>query len=346
MCGLYGFINYGEVKHVDKKDSLLKELGYYCSVRGTDATGIAFNIDKKLEIDKAPEEGYSFKFNVPNDTKAVMGHVRRTTQGSEKRNYNNHPFRGYVDGTSFALAHNGVISNDRELARKLGLPKTKIETDSYVAVQLIEYFGALNMDACKFVAEQVEGMYTFTLLDNNDCLWIIKNDSPLVLIDFKTIGLIVYASTPEILLQSCIEWYDTKHILLDVLEGKTTVRYIKPSAGDIIKINPDGTIEEDKFQPKTYGYGRYYTRWDSWAYQGACLEDPYEIISREDDETTEYQSYYEKEIRKLCELNNIPVTVIDMLKDWGYTLIDIEDAIYSGQLEDLIEEIQEYEKEI
>ncbi|UQT46789.1 hypothetical protein M5E87_16235 [Flavonifractor plautii] len=36
------------------------------------------------------------------------------------------------------MAHNGVLHNDGYLRRSLSLPKTKIETDSYIAVQLIE----------------------------------------------------------------------------------------------------------------------------------------------------------------------------------------------------------------
>ena len=69
----------------------------------------------------------------------MMGHTRMATQGNCRKNYNNHPFPGRAGGQAFALAHNGVLSNDDILRRKLALPETKIETDSYVAVQLIEY---------------------------------------------------------------------------------------------------------------------------------------------------------------------------------------------------------------
>ena len=61
-----------------------------------------------------------------------------TTQGSEKRNCNNHPFEGHCGKEAFALAHNGVLYNDRELRREQHLPTTPIETDTYVAVQLLE----------------------------------------------------------------------------------------------------------------------------------------------------------------------------------------------------------------
>ena len=66
-----------------------------------------------------------------------------TTQGNEKFNYNNHPFYGHAD-KNFAFAHNGVLYNDIEVRKEKHLPKTKIETDSYVAVQLIEQQGKLK----------------------------------------------------------------------------------------------------------------------------------------------------------------------------------------------------------
>ena len=71
-----------------------------------------------------------------------------TTQGSEEKNYNNHPFLGQAGGRQFALAHNGVLHNDLMLRRSLKLPHTKIETDSYVAVQLIERKKALLHSPC------------------------------------------------------------------------------------------------------------------------------------------------------------------------------------------------------
>ncbi len=67
---------------------------------------------------------------------------RRTshaTQGEVKKNYNNHPFFGNCKNLKFALAHNGIITNDDILRKEHKLPKTKIETDSYIAVQLLEY---------------------------------------------------------------------------------------------------------------------------------------------------------------------------------------------------------------
>jgi len=51
-------------------------------------------------------------------------------------NSNYHRFSGHAD-KEFAFVHNGVLYNDTALRKEYQLPKTNIETDSYVAVQLI-----------------------------------------------------------------------------------------------------------------------------------------------------------------------------------------------------------------
>ena len=45
----------------------------------------------------------------------------------------------------FALAHNGVLRNDHRLQVQNKLPVSRIETDSYVIVQLLEQVGSVDM---------------------------------------------------------------------------------------------------------------------------------------------------------------------------------------------------------
>ena len=79
------------------------------------------------------------KIHIPHGVNVVMGHTRMTTQGNAcSLTRINHPFLGHIDGSSFALAHNGVLWNDKELRMEENLPMTSVETDSYVAVQLLE----------------------------------------------------------------------------------------------------------------------------------------------------------------------------------------------------------------
>ena len=62
---------------------------------------------------------------------------------------------------------------------KLKLPKTKIETDSYIAVQLLESQKQLDEESIKYMAEKVDGSFSFTVLTEHNTLWLIKGDSPL-----------------------------------------------------------------------------------------------------------------------------------------------------------------------
>ena len=143
MCGLLGFSKYGDEKFKDLKD-LTNALAKMSAVRGTDATGIAYNYQGKMNIIKEAKSAQLLDFKHPDDIKALIGHTRHATQGSEKYNFNNHPFYGKCKHGKFALAHNGVLSNDTQVRIDYKLPKSKIETDSFVAVQLIEHKKKLN----------------------------------------------------------------------------------------------------------------------------------------------------------------------------------------------------------
>ena len=134
MRCLFGFIDYAGALSVTQKSRLIRELSIAAEVRGTDATGIAYNTSRGLQIYKRPLAAHRLHLRIPAEAHVVMGHTRMTTQGSAKKNYNNHPFFGCVKGKRFALAHNGVIWNDLELRRIKHLPRTKVQTDSFIAV--------------------------------------------------------------------------------------------------------------------------------------------------------------------------------------------------------------------
>ena len=146
MCGLFGFSDPKNSLSARQKNRLLNALACASEVRGTDATGIAYNAGGKLRIFKRPKAAHALKMLLPPQVSVCMGHTRMTTQGSECNNQNNHPFAGTVGAHCFALAHNGVLRNDGALRKEHRLPKTPIETDSYVAVQLLEQSKKICMD--------------------------------------------------------------------------------------------------------------------------------------------------------------------------------------------------------
>lgn len=262
MCTLFGIINY---KHLVSKKNLkvlVNRLAVASEVRGTDASGIAYVKNGRLVIYKKPLPAHKIRFCVPSDTTIVMGHTRMTTQGAAKFNYNNHPFMGRTEEGSFALCHNGMLYNDRELAISEELPATSIQTDSYMAVQLIEKQGVLDFDSIAGMSEKVSGSFVFTILGDDNTLYIAKGDNPICLLYFKELGLYVYASTPNImkeaLIGSFLEEYDFEEI--------------KVNEGDIVSINRDGILEKSRFTLcDWFGYR-------TGTYIGGDFDIPYEDL--------------------------------------------------------------------
>ena len=237
MCCLFGFIDYAGALSVRQKNRLIRELSIAAEARGTDAAGIAYNTSRGLQIYKRPLAAYRLHLRIPAEAHVIMGHTRMATQGSAKKNYNNHPFFGYVKGKHFALAHNGVLWNDRGLRHTKHLPKTKIQTDSYVAVQLLEQQKVLDFDSLAKMAEQVEGSFSFAVLDQRENLYFVKGDNPLCLYFYPHCGLYLYASTEAILNRAL------KRLHLPI--GKP--ERVELNCGDILKLRPTGQMERASF---------------------------------------------------------------------------------------------------
>ncbi len=356
MCGLFGFVNYKK-QEIKGLNTLAKALAVASTVRGTHATGIAYNLEGELIIHKEPKSAHSFKIDIPENTNVLMGHTRSTTQGSEKKNYNNHPFKGETKkGDVFALAHNGVIYNDIELSRKFNLPFTEIETDSYVAVQLLELWGEdkkINMEAMKFMGEQVEGMFTFTVLDKNNNLYIVKNDSPFSIFHFKDIGLYVYASTRAILMDAIMNSFLENLLMQEftIKKGKKkahrqSIELLEPKKRDIWRIDSNGMISYFKFRPKedyeylyqrniasnTYGRSYYYDGYyDYYGYDYSYAS------SKKDDHD---DNLYMDMLYSFAERLGYTKEEVDIVHDWGYSYLEIEDALYDDTFDVLLNEVK------
>ena len=188
----------------------------------------------------------------------VMGHTRMTTQGSERFNANNHPFAGQTGGTTFALAHNGVLSNDKRLRRQYDLPATRIETDSYIAVQLLEASGELSFASLADIAEKLEGSFTMTVLTDDDTLYVVRGDNPFTLFHFEKLGFYIYASTEPILKTALKQ--------LNLKLGKPTK--VKLDCGEIMKIDAEGRMSRSQFDDTNLFMG--YTHWPRWPVQPEC----------------------------------------------------------------------------
>ena len=244
MCALFGLIDYGNKFSARQRAKIISVLSKECEIRGTDATGIAYNSGGKLYIYKRALPAHKMKFRLPENANIIMGHTRMTTQGSEEFNYNNHPFFGSVRGTNFALAHNGVLSNDKLLRRTENLPETHIQTDSYVAVQLIEKENILSLESLKNMAEKTEGSFCYTVLSDRNELYFVKWSNPIAFYKFD--GFYLYASTEK--------------ILKNALQRLNLSKFSRVSinCGDILKLDSNGAVEIGHFDFQDNFYGRYY----------------------------------------------------------------------------------------
>ena len=304
MCALFGFLDYGKRVPWKVLQKLVQGLANASEVRGHHAAGIAYNRNDTLTIFKRPKPAHKLHFRIPDGTAAVMGHTRLTTQGDQKHNYNNHPFRGDA-GTEFALAHNGVLYNDLTLRSKLSLPDTYIETDSFIAVQLIESQKGLTFDSLRYTAESVRGYFTFTVLDKANSLWFIKGESPLYLIHFPSLGLYVYSSTKEIMTAAFkqIPAQFPKYEVIDVKEG------------ELLRISPEGKITRSSYtvQPdytinNSRWFGSYLLGWDQPSKE-YCNEDDYMLLL------------------ELCGYYGADPETVQYLRDLGYSYTEIEDFL-------------------
>lgn len=295
MCALFGWLDYKGIVSYKILKKLTQALANAAEERGTEASGISYVSDGKITIYKRPKPAHKLRFNVPDGTKAVMGHTRMATQGDKSQNFNNHPFSGTAGDISFAFAHNGVLWNDKELRHDKKLPDTHIRTDSYIAVQLIESQNKLNLDSLRYMAETVEGNFTFTVLDQNNSLYIIKGSNPMCLLHFESFGLYIYASTESIM----------KNVLRKIGLYKFASEKIEMVEGDILCINKTDEITRSEFEPKLYR-----SKYMSWY-----------------NDNEPYYGVHEELLLAYCGCYGVDSSDVELLLEYGYTCDEIEDML-------------------
>lgn len=308
MCAVFGYLDYKEKVSNAILKKLIQNLSIAAEVRGTDATGISYVNYGKVVTFKKAKPAHKMKLYFPKNTRTVIGHTRMTTQGSEKYNYNNHPFNGICGTETFALAHNGVLSNDAELKAKYHLPKTPIETDSYVAVQLLEQEKQLHAESIKKMAELIEGSFVFTILRNDNTLFLVKGNNPLTLYHFPKTGIYVYASTKSI--------FDNA---LQQVNLSDKFCEIEISEGEILEIASSGKIRKSNFAMQDSVFSPY-----NWY------------------ETEEQEEF----LLECCQMFGVPEEDVYLLLDYGFSADEIEEMLMNPcLLEDALAEINILEQE-
>lgn len=203
MCGIYGYYTNNEAGAIHCKP-LLSRLIEASTIRGTDATGIAY-INGKLNVLKKPVSGHDYiKTKAYKDTlKAytphiVIGHDRATTQGLASDNKNNHP----IHTGTLALVHNGIISNDQEVIKRYKLTSTAVVDSEAIALLIAHYTKKYDtIKSIKLAVNKLTGSQACALIDTRtpDTLYLWRTTNPLTLAYHKPTGSILFASTENIL---------------------------------------------------------------------------------------------------------------------------------------------------
>lgn len=186
MCGIVGIVGSSDVVHVTE---LLLDGLQKLEYRGYDSAGIYVTNDQKQEhLIKVKGRVADLRNQVSDDVQGSIGiaHTRWATHGEPSIN-NAHPH--VSENGRFYLVHNGVIENYQELkAKYLSTVNFKSDTDSEVAVQLVQYFvdkdNLTTLEALrKTVSLMPDSAYGFLLIDNEqpDKLYVAKRRSPLLI---------------------------------------------------------------------------------------------------------------------------------------------------------------------
>lgn len=310
MCCLFGLLDYKHYFGTAEKSRVISILSQESEQRGTDATGIAYLSRNRLRIYKRPLPAHRMHFFIPDESCFVMGHTRMTTKGNERYNANNHPFEGRCGEIRFAIAHNGIIHNDRVIRQQYHIPTVKIQTDSYIAVQFLEKQKTLNFDSLKKMAETVEGSFTFTVLDSGSSIYFVKGSSPMCIYHFKHSGFYLYASTEEILQNT------VKRLHLQKLPCERLI----PEMGDIIRIDRLGNLSSSSFDVTNL-----LPEWP--VFSGSVGRIPSKQLTQ--------KNTYLQELKEIAGYYGYSSDDVDLLYARGYSCSEIEEILYG---EDIIED--------
>lgn len=177
MCGIIGYVGKSEATGLLIEG--LKSLEY----RGYDSGGVAV-FGKTLRVVKAEGEIKNLEKKLEKDMPAGhlgIGHTRWATHGKANET-NAHPHCS----RHFAVVHNGIIENYREIKESLAMNGIgfESETDTEVVVRLLElnYSGDVT-DALKKTLKLLHGSYALGIVCTNEpeTLYCAKKASPLII---------------------------------------------------------------------------------------------------------------------------------------------------------------------
>lgn len=184
MCGIVGYI--GRESAINILLNGLTKLEY----RGYDSSGVALEIDGKVEMYKAEGKLQNLKdLLTPIKDKVGkstigIGHIRWATHGAPTTE-NAHPHS--CNCGKLVLVHNGIIENFKELKEELEKEGCvfKSQTDTETVAHLIarEFGKVKNLtEAVRIATRKIEGAYALCVMhqDVKDTIVATKRNAPLL----------------------------------------------------------------------------------------------------------------------------------------------------------------------
>lgn len=184
MCGIVGYI--GNKSAIDILLNGLTKLEY----RGYDSSGVALNIDGKVEMYKAEGKLQNLKDLLLPIKQTVekstigIGHIRWATHGAPTT-VNAHPHS--CNCGKLVLVHNGIIENFKELREELEKDGCvfRSQTDTETVAHLIarEFGKVKNLtEAVRIATKRIEGAYALCVMhqDVKDTIVATKRNAPLL----------------------------------------------------------------------------------------------------------------------------------------------------------------------
>ncbi len=185
MCGIVGYV--GNKTAVDILLEGLTSLEY----RGYDSSGVALNIDGKVQLFKAQGKLQNLRNIVEKNYAEIskstigIGHIRWATHGVPSVE-NAHPHT--CNCGRVAIVHNGIIENYKELKAKLEAQGCtfRSQTDTETVAHLVASKFAITKDlteAVRLATSEIEGAYALAVMhqDVKDTIVATRRNAPLVI---------------------------------------------------------------------------------------------------------------------------------------------------------------------
>lgn len=224
MCGICG-ASFAQQDRPENLEQVAKELLLGIEERGRHATGLAWDHDGDVWIDKAPIAASKFVSAMPamGDATVFLGHTRWASQGSPSNFLNNHP----IETSGLVGIHNGVIHNDDDLFDLLPYGVRRGEVDSEAIFAFMSLSGLETAEALAWL----RGSAAVAWIDSRQptVLHLARVSSSPLVIARSDRGSLYFAST-----QGCLKRLHRLGIRLSESTSVDEGTYLKVQHGNIV----------------------------------------------------------------------------------------------------------------